>query len=107
MRGAGYFLSGKMEGNLTLDQFVDEGIRRGSAAGYHPTVFLRMRQDYGTKQAIERIVKTSKPQSGFRRMKDLGLLEWTLESAVLKFPEQFSSHAGTYAKARLDGTLDA
>jgi len=83
-------------------------IKRAAARGYHPTTFMRMRQDYGTALAIRRLVETSEPQSGFRRLKELGLSEWCLESAVLKFPNEFKEHkTREYACARLEGKLDA
>jgi hypothetical protein len=52
-------------------------------------------------------VESSEPKSGYRRLKDLGLLEWSLEAAVTKFPEEFSKRTLEYARARLDGILDA
>jgi len=92
---------------VKLEQFIDEGIKLGIKHGFQPTVFLRMRQDHGLVVAIERLVKTGEPQAGFKRMKEFGLLDWTLEAAVLKYPDQFSKHAKEYAKARLEGVLDA
>jgi hypothetical protein len=91
---------------MTLDQFVDELIRRAAAHRYFPTTFMRMRTQYGTVSAIRKLVETSKPQSGFRRLKQLGMLEWTLESAVLAYPHQFPATTIKFARARLDGTLD-
>jgi hypothetical protein len=92
---------------MTLDQFVDELIRRAAAHRYVPTTFIRMRADYGTVSAIRKLVETSEPQSGFRRLKELGMLDWSLESAVLAFPCQFTAKTIKFARARLDGTLDA
>ncbi|MGI4945607.1 MAG: hypothetical protein ACRYHQ_34430 [Janthinobacterium lividum] len=92
---------------MTLEQFIEEGIKLGIKHGFQPTVFVRMRQDYGLVGAIERLVKTGEPQAGFRRMKEFGLVDWTLEAAVLKYPDRFSKHAKEFAKARLDGILDA
>lgn len=93
---------------MTLDEFVDETIRQARAVGYHPTVFIGMRQKYGTVQAIKRLVETSEPQSGFKRLKDLGKLEWTLEAAVRNFPQDFPDRkTQEFAQARLDGILDA
>jgi len=94
---------------VTLEEFVNEGIRRAREKDYHPTTFLRMRDDYGTVSAIKRLVETGERQSGFQRLKQLGLLDWSLEAAVLRFPEEpgFTKTTATYAKARLDGILDA
>ena len=92
---------------MTLDEFVDEGIRLGREHGYHPTAFIGMRKEQGTRPAIERLVKSSEPKAGFKRMQELGMVEWTLKSAVMKYPDEFSKEAKIYAQARLEGTLDA
>jgi hypothetical protein len=93
---------------MSLDEFVDEMIRRARPLGYTPITFMRMRDDHGTAQAIRRLVETSEPQSGFRRLRDIGMKDWTLEAAVLRYPEtaEFTQHTAEYAKARLDGILD-
>lgn len=93
---------------VTLDEFVDEMMNRARPLGYTPTIFMRMREDHGTVGAIKRLVETSERQSGFRRLRDLGLKDWTLEAAVLRFPrtEGFTRKTAEYARARLDGILD-
>ncbi len=93
---------------MTLEPFIDESIKRSNKKGYHPTTFIRMRSDYGTIPAIKRLVESGEPQSGFRRLKELGMLDWSLEAAVLKFPQDFPDRkTAEYARARLDGILDA
>lgn len=93
---------------MTLEQFIDESIKRSAEKDYHPTTFMRMRRDYGTIRAIKRLVESSERQSGFRRLQELGMLDWSLEAAVLKFPEDFPDRkTAEYARARLDGILDA
>lgn len=93
---------------MTLDMFVDEMIRLAKPLGYTPTTFLSMREKYTTAGAIKRLVETSEPQSGYRRLCDLGMKDWTLEAAVLKFPDiQFTHKTKEYAQARLDGIFDA
>lgn len=94
---------------MTLEQFIDESIRRSAEKGYHPTTFLRMRQDYGTVGTIKRLVENGERQSGFVRLKELNLLDWSLEAAVLKFPNEpgFTRTTKAYAEARLSGILDA
>lgn len=72
-----------------LDAWVDESIRIAVSHGYRPTVFLAMRTRHGTKGAIERLVLSGDIQSGFKRLKELNLLEWTIEAAVRKFPDDF------------------
>ncbi len=85
-----------------LDVFIDETIRRAVAKGYHPTVFVGMRERWGTKDAIKRLVASGEIQSGFRRLKDLNMLEWSIEAAVLKFPSHFDKNIREAAQFRLD-----
>lgn len=94
---------------MTLDEFVDNCVAVSIEHGYHPTRFLEMRQSgaYPLVGLIKHLVETSEPRSGFVRMKQLGLADWTLEAAVVKFPDEFTTDTLAYAKARLAGTLDA
>jgi len=92
---------------MTLEQFIDESIKRSSAVGYHPTAFMAMWAKDRSTAPIERLVISSEPKSGYRRMVKEGLKDWTLEAAVMAYPQQFSATARTYAEARLSGTLDA
>ena len=85
-----------------LDTFIDESIRQSIAKGYHPTAFMQMRERWGTKEAIRRLVVSGETQSGFRRLKDLNLLQWSIENAVLKFPTDFSKGVCEAAQFRLD-----
>jgi hypothetical protein len=71
-----------------LDAFIDEGLRISKAHHYYPHDFERMRARWTTRGAIRRLVVSGDLQSGFNKMKDLGLLEWTVEAAVLKFPNE-------------------
>lgn len=84
-----------------LEAFVDEGIVRSVRLGYNPTTFQRMRRDQGTVVAITKLVQSGDMQSGFRRLADLGLLEWSIEAAVMKFPERFSIAAHECAEFRM------
>jgi hypothetical protein len=68
---------------------------------YNPTISIRMRRQYGTLDAIERLVQSGDIQSGFRRLNQLCLLDWTIESAVTKFPTEFSRNALLCAEWRL------
>jgi hypothetical protein len=84
-----------------LEAFIDEGIKLSKERGYNPTVFIGMRHQYGTIDAIERLVQSGDIQSGFRRLNQLSLLDWTIESAVTKFPTEFSHNAKQCAEWRL------
>jgi hypothetical protein len=39
-----------------------------------------MRRQHGTIEAIERLVQSDDIQSGFKRLQQLNLLEWTIEA---------------------------
>jgi hypothetical protein len=84
-----------------LEAFVDETIRLSKGRGYNPTTFVGMRHQFGTIDAIERLVQSGEMQSGFKRLKQLGLLDWTIESAVIKFAAEFSNNAKQCAEWRL------
>jgi hypothetical protein len=88
--------------SAALEAFIDESIKRAKERGYHPTVFQGMRSQYGTIDAIERLVQSGDIQSGFKRLKELGLLEWSIESAVVRFPSEFSRNALQCARWRLE-----
>ncbi|HJR56765.1 MAG TPA: hypothetical protein VJ798_09315 [Rhizomicrobium sp.] len=90
----------------TLEAFVEESLRRSLERGYHPTIFQKMRQDYGLERAIEKLVESSDIQSGFARLKDLGLLDWSLEAAVIRFPGSFPVKTREYAGFRLSHAKD-
>jgi hypothetical protein len=84
-----------------LEAFIDEGIELSKGAGYSPTVLVGMRQQHGTIEAIERLVQSGDIQSGFKRLQQLNLSEWTIEAAVTKFPSEFGRHARECAEWRL------
>jgi hypothetical protein len=84
-----------------LEAFVDEAVRLSKGRGYNPTIFVGMRHQYGTIDAIERLVQSGDLQSGFKRLKQLDLIDWTIESAVRKFPAEFSHNARQCAEWRL------
>jgi len=76
-----------------LESFIDETIRQARQHGYRPTTFIAMRERHGTVYAIEKLMQTGDVQSGFRRLKELGLMDWSIEAAVLKYPSRFSNTA--------------
>ena len=85
-----------------LEKFVDEGIKRGAAKGYHPSIFIGMRQQMGTIRAISKLVRSGDIQTGFTRLFELNLLDWTIENAVLMFPGEFDAHDIACARFRLE-----
>ena len=90
-----------MTGSAELEEFVDESIRRSSEHGYRPTAFIGMRSRFGTVGAIDRLVRSGDLKGGFKRLEALGLLEWTVETAVLRFPGEFSREVRAAAEWRL------
>lgn len=91
---------------LSLDMFIDETIRRSREHGYHPTTFIGMRERYGTVRAISRLVISGEIQSGFKRLIELNLKEYTIEQAVLMFPNDFSQSVYDAAKWRLAQAIE-
>lgn len=60
-----------------------------------------MRARHGTIETISRLVMSGDVQSGFKRLHALGLLDWTIEAAVLNFPDEFSEHVRECAAWRI------
>lgn len=90
-----------MDGSPGLEAFIDESIRVSAKHGYHPTAFIGMRHRYQTVGAISRLVVSGDIQSGFKRMQELGLLQWTIEEAVRQFPDEFPKQVRDAAEWRL------
>jgi hypothetical protein len=84
-----------------LEAFVDEATRLAKERGYNPSIFVGMRHQFGTIDAIEKLVQSGEMQSGFKRLKQLGLLDWTIETAVIRFAAEFSNNARQCAEWRL------
>ncbi len=84
-----------------LEAFIEESILRSAAAGYHPSIFIEMRARWGTAEAIRRLVVSGDIQSGFRRLLQLGMIEWTIEAAAIKFPSIFKRDIREAAQFRL------
>ncbi len=91
-----------------LEAFIDESILRSRKRGYYPSEFIRMRgrDKSRTVDAIERLIKAGEIQSGFKRLQQLDLLEWSIEASVLKFPDQFTAEAIACADFRLRNIND-
>ena len=84
-----------------LEAFIDETIKVARKHDYHPTAFIDMRHRHGTVLAISKLVESGDVQSGFRRLQKLGLLDHTIEAAVLRFPDEFSAGTRECAEFRL------
>jgi hypothetical protein len=84
------------------DRWADESIRAAIRAGYTPTLFIRMRQEYGTKGAMKKLVSSPEIESGLKRLARLNLLKLSVEYAVLHhFPDDFTDHEKECARWKL------
>lgn len=91
--------------NQTLEQIVDQSIAAYTEAGLlYPVRFQQMRQSYGTKAALMRLVMSSaEPKKNPLRMMELGLEHHTVEAIVVNHPEFNAEPAArAAAKWRLD-----
>lgn len=84
-----------------LEAFIDETISVSATKAYYPTTFIGMRDRYGTVEAISRLVISGDLQSGFTKLQKLGLIDYTIEAAVIKFPGEFPKQAKECAAFRL------
>jgi hypothetical protein len=90
-----------MANDQDLEAFIDETIRKAAAKKYHPTAFIQMRSRWGTREAIKRLVLSGDIQSGLLRLKNLDLLSWSIEAAVIRFPSHFDTGTREAAEFRL------
>ncbi|RWD31336.1 MAG: hypothetical protein EOS22_04765 [Mesorhizobium sp.] len=72
-----------------LEAWTDASISAATAKGYNPTEFRKMRQRYGTLEAMRLLVTSGDIQTGFKRMQEVGLLDYSLEAGVLRFADEF------------------
>ena len=89
-----------------LEAFVDESLQLFATRGYHPHEFIRMREQYGTVDAVERLVRSGEIQSGFKRLQGLRMLDRSMEGTVQRFPERFTSEALECANFRITHAND-
>jgi hypothetical protein len=65
-----------------------------------------MEAQYGTEQAIERILSPEWPETSWQQVLaplwEANRLQWSAEAAALMFPELFSEQAKAEAQRRLD-----
>jgi hypothetical protein len=84
-----------------LEASIDESNRVSVGARHHPTILQGMRYRHGTVEAIERLMRGGEIQTGFKKLKALGLLDWSIEAAVMKFKTEFTNAARECAEFRL------
>jgi hypothetical protein len=84
---------------------VDESLKLSKAKGYVlPSDFMVMRAKEGGNSipVVSRLVRSGEMQSGFKRLKALNLLDWSLEALVPNSPNLFQQADIDCAKFRLD-----
>jgi hypothetical protein len=92
---------------LTLEEFIEDSLQRSRERGYIPHDFLDGVDQHGLITEITRRVEGSEFKSGLLKVLELGLVDWSLEAAVLKFPDRFTDLTVAYARARLGGVVNA
>jgi hypothetical protein len=89
------------KGSADLEAYADTMLHRAAEKGFRPTVLIRLRETYGTVRAFSKLFRTDDIESGFRQMKQLGLIEWSIEAAVVKFSREFDQVDVDLARRRL------
>lgn len=91
-----------------LVEFMEESVRKSREAKppYYPVRFLAMWDEaghthQGLKKVMAQLVESGDIQSGFQKMKDLGLIDWSVEAGVVKFSSEFKPATVSCAKFRL------
>lgn len=93
------------EASQELEDYTELCHQKAREAGFDgPSAFRGMRTRYGTVEASEKLVLSDKFQSGLTWAMEKGLLDYTVEAAVLKFPRDFAynPHIAVYAKFRIN-----
>ena len=91
-----------MSGSIELEKFIDELIERAGKKGFTPKIFIDMRCRHGTVEAIKRLVISKEIHKGLQRLEEIGLLDCSLEAAVLNFPDEFTHEERETARWKLE-----
>jgi hypothetical protein len=87
--------------SVGLEYFCDECIRRSKERNFDHSIFEGMRTRHGTVAAIKTLVEMGGKLSGIKKLSELGLLDWSVEATVVKFPEEFTPRTLESAKEQL------
>lgn len=91
----------------TLVEFVELSVRKCRDKGYYPARFQGMWDPQRAVPIINKLVHPAAGEAGFERTVKEGLKDWTLEAAVLAYPEEgFDPLTVATAKMRM-GVQDA
>ena len=72
--------------------------------GYKPTAFLDMISRHGAIDAAKRLVNSTEPSDGYRKLWEMGALQYSVENQILdeRWKTLFSDEERTKAKKRLN-----
>lgn len=84
-----------------LESMVDAAMERLGAHNYVPTTFVEMRAARGTAEAMRYLMAVREIETGLGTIHNLGLLDYSIEAIVLRFPTEFSRAAREIAEFRL------
>ena len=87
--------------SVGLEYFCDECVRRSKQRNFDHSIFEGMRTRHGSVAAIKTLVEMGGKLSGIKKLNELGLLNWSVEAAVIKFPEEFTPRTLEFAKEQL------
>jgi hypothetical protein len=85
---------------MSVQKSVTSLIRVAAEHGYHPTRFIKMWDATPTISTLEKMVITGDIQTGFSKLAELGLLDYSVEKIVIDHSSNRSVIAA--AKWRLD-----
>ena len=69
---------------MDFETYIDGAIKKMNSLGYKPTYFMQMRHDYGTIQAIKKLIHNPRPRGGFLKLHELDHPELTMECIILE-----------------------
>lgn len=92
-----------MSSKFRLEEFIDRLTERADVKVYIPKLFTDTRYRYGTVQAIKMLISSREIRKYdlIWRLRELNLLDLSVEAAVLKFPENFTFEEQKTARWRL------
>ena len=95
-----------MEHPASLEAWVDVATRVCAMHGFLPGRWPEMRRNYGTVEAMRRVLTRPLASVPLCRLKKAGLAEWSVEAGVLRFPDAFTVAERENAQWRLDNACD-
>ena len=74
-----------------LRKWVAESLRLSIKRGYKAGHFIEMWMANRSERTLERLVISGEIQSGFARMVEIGLIDWSMEQGVINFAPLFTN----------------